>query len=371
MKANILVVDDNPLNVRLLRRVLTEQGYQVETAHDGAKALEVVRSALPDLILLDIMMPELNGYQVCERLKEQEATSEIPIIFISALGEIEDKVQAFTAGGVDYITKPIQFEEVIARVQTHLSLRELQKQLQQANQELARRLKQLEARNEELDAFAHTVAHDLKNPVQFIIVYSEMLVDDYEELSREEIRENAEGIVRGAYKMENIIENLLLLAGVRKQQVELEPLDMAEVVEQMEHRLASLIQAGQVELIVPSDDAWPVAWGYAPWVEEVWVNYVSNAIKYGGDPPRVRLGAAPQSDGQVRFWVQDDGPGISPEAQARLFIPFERLDQVGVKGHGLGLSIVRRIVEKLGGQVGVESAPGEGSTFYFSLPGEE
>ena len=115
-------------------------------------------------------------------------------------------------------------------------------------------------------------------------------------------------------------------------------------------------------------DSWPRALGHAAWVEEVWANYLSNAIKYGGQPPRVMLGAEPQQDGMVRYWVRDNGPGLAPEDQARLFTPFTRLDQVRVKGHGLGLSIVRRIVEKLGGQVGVESQLGQGSTFFFILP---
>jgi signal transduction histidine kinase len=111
--------------------------------------------------------------------------------------------------------------------------------------------------------------------------------------------------------------------------------------------------------------------GYAPWIEEVWVNYLSNAIKYGGRPPRVELGAETQPGGLVRFWVRDNGPGIAPEAQVRLFVPFTRLDQVRAKGHGLGLSIVRRIVEKLGGQVGVISTPGQGSVFSFTLPTQQ
>ncbi len=112
-----------------------------------------------------------------------------------------------------------------------------------------------------------------------------------------------------------------------------------------------------------------MALGYGPWVEEVWANYLSNAIQYGGRPPRVELGATEQADGMVRFWVRDNGPGLTPEEQARLFTPFTRLDQVRAKGHGLGLSIVRRIVEKLGGQVGVESEVGRGSVFTFTLPG--
>jgi signal transduction histidine kinase len=143
---------------------------------------------------------------------------------------------------------------------------------------------------------------------------------------------------------------------------------MARIVAQAQGRLAHFAEERQAEIILP--EAWPVAVGYAPWVEEVWVNYLSNAIKDGGQPPRVELGAtAPQvATGQVRFWVRDNGAGLTPEEQARLFTPFTRLDQTRATGHGLGLSIVRRIVERLGGQVDVDSTPGEGSVFGFTLP---
>jgi signal transduction histidine kinase len=130
-----------------------------------------------------------------------------------------------------------------------------------------------------------------------------------------------------------------------------------------------MVEQSHAEIVGPEASAWPVALGYAPWVEEVWINYLSNALKYGGRPPRIELGAKAQPDEMTRFWVRDNGPGIPPEAQARLFTPFTRLDQVRAKGHGLGLSIVRRIVEKLGGQVSVESQVGQGSVFSFTLPG--
>jgi two-component system sensor histidine kinase/response regulator len=150
-------------------------------------------------------------------------------------------------------------------------------------------------------------------------------------------------------------------------EAEMRPLDMASTVDEAQRRLTYMIEEHQAEIILPK--SWPVALGYGPWVEEVWANYLSNAIQYGGRPPRVELGATVQADSQVCFWVRDNGPGLTPEEQARLFTPFTRLDQVRVKGHGLGLSIVQRIVEKLDGQVGVESQVGQGSVFTFTLPG--
>jgi PAS domain S-box-containing protein len=225
---------------------------------------------------------------------------------------------------------------------------------------------ELEARNEELDAFAHTVAHDLKSPLGVITGLAGVLAEDYASMSNRELRQYLDMIAQSGHKINRIIDELLLLAVVRKlEEVEMEPLDMASVVTESRRRLAHMIDESHAKVTLP--DTWPVASGYGPWVEEIWANYLSNAIKYGGQPPRVEFGATEQADGTVRFWVRDNGPGLTPEEQERLFTPFTRLDQVRTKGHGLGLSIVRRIVEKLGGHVGVESEIGRGSKFYFTL----
>ncbi|MBN1889525.1 MAG: PAS domain-containing protein [Thermoflexales bacterium] len=246
------------------------------------------------------------------------------------------------------------------------------------------RTAELEARNEELDAFAHTVAHDLKNPLGILHGFGNILAQELANTQDEVLRDCAEAIVRTVVKMNTIVDELLLLASVRKMQdVALEALDMANIVAQAQECLAPMIEKYHAEILLP--EAWPVALGYGPWVEEVWVNYLSNALKYGGRPPRVELGftisdsgfptresqsAIHNPESEIVFWVRDNGPGIAKEDRDRLFSLFTRLDQVRTKGHGLGLSIVRRIVERLGGQVGVEShgVPGQGSVFSFSLP---
>jgi signal transduction histidine kinase len=226
----------------------------------------------------------------------------------------------------------------------------------------------LQARNQELDAFAHTVAHDLKAPLTPLLGLVEDLQLNYATLSSQSIERHLQLIASSGHKMNNIIDELLLLAEVRKAEIQRRPLDMGGIVSQACQRLADMCEKQQVVITLPS--AWPEALGHAPWVEQVWVNYLSNAIKYGGRPPHIELGAELQLDGQVRFWVQDNGPGLTPENQARLFVPFTRLDQTRAQGQGLGLSIVRRIVEKLGGSAGVQSdgIEGRGSCFYFTLP---
>jgi len=225
---------------------------------------------------------------------------------------------------------------------------------------------ELQERNEELDAFSHTVAHDLKAPLVNIVSYAEVLRDNYQNLPPQEIGNYLHVIARAGRKMSNLIDELLLLAGVRQSNVPPQPLAMGQIVTDVLERLDYLLQEMPAEIITP--DTWPIALGHAPWVEEIWANYLSNAIKYSSAPRRIELGSVRQADGTLRFWVKDNGPGLSADEQKRLFIPFTRLSQIRVQGHGLGLSIVRRIVEKLQGQVGVESAPGKGSTFYFTLP---
>jgi signal transduction histidine kinase len=224
---------------------------------------------------------------------------------------------------------------------------------------------ELLARNKELEAYAHTVAHNLKNPLSVLVITSD-LINDVPNLTRKELKEYLQQIRSIACEMNSIIDNLLLLSEARLVDVPMEPMDMASVVTAIRKRLRPMIKAQRARVSFPK--TWPTATGYAPWVEEVWANYLSNALKYGGQPPCVELGATPQANGMVRFWIRDHGAGIPPEAQARLFKPFTQLGRTHKDGHGLGLAIVRHIVEKLGGQVGVESELGQGSLFFFTLP---
>jgi PAS domain S-box-containing protein len=238
----------------------------------------------------------------------------------------------------------------------------------QAEEALRQHADELEAQNAELDAFAHTVAHNLKNPLSLVLGFAEAVAEMWEALEEEEIKKHLEGIARNALKLANIVDELLILAGVRKQEIQPRPLDMSKIVAGAMERLDALVQESQAEVSMQRE--WPVALGYGPWIEEVWANYLSNAIKYGGEPPRIEVGSNVGANGTARFWVRDYGPGLTSEEQAILFVPFTQVGHVRAKGHGLGLSIVRRIIEKLGGEVGVESdgVPGQGSVFYFILP---
>jgi signal transduction histidine kinase len=365
-KGIVLLVDDHPPNIGVLLDYLSEAGLKVLVAQDGASALEQVAYAPPDIILLDVMMPGIDGFETCRRLKTDPATASIPVLFMTALSDTVDKVKGFEIGAVDYITKPIQHEEVLARVTAHLTIRHLQQRLETKNAQLAAEIAERQKLIEELDAYAHTVAHDLRNPLSCIIAHAESLREPW--LTAAENRRAIQTILSSSAQMNNIIEALLLLAKTRQTEIEGWPLEMAKIIAQAQQRLAALTAERQAELIMP--ESWPTAIGHELWIEEVWANYLENGLKYGGQPPRLELGAETLASGFIRFWVRDNGLGLSPEAQARLFTPFTQLSRTQTPGYGLGLSIVQRIVEKLGGQVGVESegVPGKGCLFSFTLP---
>ena len=223
-------------------------------------------------------------------------------------------------------------------------------------------------RNEELDAYAHTVAHDLKNPISAILGFAEHLDQAGGEMTAEERREALEAIAKSALKMRSIVEGLLLMEEARRSDVPSAPLDLGAIARECLEGLAH--EATRLGAHVRLADAWPPARGHAPWVEQVLTNYVSNALKYGGRPPEVEIGAEPAGEGRVRVFVRDNGRGLTPEEQRKAFAPFTRLAANAESGHGVGLSIVRRLVERMGGEAAVESggAHGPGCTFSFTLP---
>ena len=349
----ILIIEDKPENISILFDFLEQYDYELLVATDGESGLEVVKETIPDLILLDVMMPGINGFETCRRLKKQSELKDIPVIFMTALSELENKIAGFEAGGVDYVTKPFQQQELLRRIHTHLKIYDLQRELVQ--------------KNNELEAFSHTVAHDLKNPLNIIVNSTELVEMAYEAGDASKLNKYLTKIRNTAYKAADIIESLLLLAGTsRHKQLFIQPLDMRFVIAKVKERLDFILKdypGG--ELKMPKQ--WPFISGYPAWVEEIWINYISNAFKYGGQPPVVELGMDEYED-FIRFWVRDNGPGLSQEEQARLFVPFTRLHTHRADGHGLGLSIVQSIVTKLGGKVGIESTLGQGSLFYFTLP---
>jgi len=221
---------------------------------------------------------------------------------------------------------------------------------------------------DELDAYAHTVAHDLKNPLSTVRLRIEMALLALDTPGGIAVKSHLEGALGAASQLATIVEELLVLAGVRKTAIVATPIEMAEVAGRAVEELESLRSNYGAE--IRQQESWPAANGHAAWIEDVWVNLISNAIKNGGERPLVEIGGEKVADrGMIRFWVRDRGAGIGVDRINKLFRPYEP-DRHGRSSgsNGLGLSIVRRIVEKLGGSVGVDSAIGHGSTFWFELP---
>jgi len=237
-----------------------------------------------------------------------------------------------------------------------------------ANTKLTNEIREKEKLIIELDAFSHTVAHDLKNMLGAIVSASNLIKSGLGQLPEEDILEINDLINQSATKTMHITKELLTLASVRQQDIKSQRVKMEKVVSDSISRLKENIDREAAQISLPK--SWPDALGYGAWLEEVWLNYISNALKYGGSPPIIELGSEILADGKVKFWVKDNGKGLSQNEMQSLFNKFTRLDTLKAEGNGLGLSIVKRIVEKLNGEVGVESKniPGEGCTFYFILP---
>lgn len=354
----ILIVEDDFLVCEMLCGLLRRLDYAVVgQVKSGHEAVNKVRELRPDVVLMDIRLPDMDGIEATRLISEETA---IPVVMMTAYETPDLVKRAAEAGASAYLVKPPNCHELERAIAIALARAEDLRRLREANAELT-------VRNEELDAFAHTVAHDLKDLLARIVGFSSVLEESFAEIGPDELRRHLHTIAESSQKMSRVIDALLLLASVRAAtQVECVVLDMKAIVEAALERLSNLIQERQAEIVLPA--GWPTAVGYAPWVEEVWVNYISNAIHYGGHPPRVELGAQEEPTGEAFFWVRDNGAGFPPEKREQLFKPFVRLGSKQRHSTGLGLSIVQQIVKKLGGEVRAVSQPGEGSTFGFTLP---
>ncbi|WP_341731618.1 ATP-binding protein [Microcoleus sp. EPA2] len=418
---NILVVDDTPENLRLLSTMLSQRGYAPRCVINGQMALRACNSNPPDLILLDIMMPEMNGYEVCQHLKNDAITRDIPVIFISAKDEVFDKVNAFAVGGVDYISKPFQFEEVLVRIESHLTLRKLQKQLKEQNvllqEEISSRLaveevlheknlilqqeistrcavektlqeqnlllqkeignrqrvesallksnQELARSNAELEQFAYVASHDLQAPLATIASYAQLLEKRYQEQLDSQANKFIGNIVQGCTRMQALIDDLLEYSRVGRSQKPFKPTNCNQVLEQALANLQGVIRDTQA---VVSYGELPVVNGDISQLVQLFQNLVGNAIKYRkNEPPDISISVCKQHDRWL-FSVADNGIGIARQHQERIFQIFQRLHtQKEYSGTGIGLAICQKIVERHGGRIWVNSEPGQGSTFYFTL----
>ena len=374
LQQDILIIDDTPDNLRVLANILTEQGYNVRKALNGQMALKACERLLPDLILLDIMMPHINGYELCQHLKADEKTRQIPVIFISALDESLDKVKAFSVGGADYITKPFQLEEVLARVKNQLTIRQLHDRLgkqnarlQQLNEELQHANEELRRSNDELQQFTSIVSHDLQSPLQTISLSLELIIFQYKEGISAKVESHILKSLNGVRKMQRLIKELLEYSRVGRGTEEFQPTDCKAVLEEALGNLEQEIAASGAS-ITYSD--LPTVMGDRTQLMQLFQNLISNAIKFRHPSvtPRIKISAEAQQGGKWRVGVHDNGIGIEPQHFERIFEIFQRLhNSTEYAGTGIGMSICKKIVEFHGGRLWVESQLGAGSTFYFTI----
>jgi two-component system, sensor histidine kinase and response regulator len=362
--AVILVVDDCKTNIQVVGSLLSDAGYEIMPATSGSEALARLQVQVPDLILLDLMMPEMDGLEVCRRLKNDPITQEIPVIFLTASNEMTNLVEAFDSGAVDYVTKPFNTAELMARVKTHLEL----KQTREALVSYSNRLREL---NLEKNEFMGIAAHDLRNPLNNIMGCLEVFSspDPISEPARANLMEIMTNSVN---HMLHLVESYLDVSAIESGQWKLEVtvIDLRAVVESVVESFEAKAAAKQQNLSYQQPEA-PV------WVEldhnsatEVAGNLISNAIKYC--LPGKNISVQVSTEGYMaRLAVQDDGPGLTDEDHSRLFTKFARLSARPTgeeQSTGLGLSIVKKMVEMMHGRVWCESKPGEGATFLVEWP---
>ncbi|MGI0485918.1 ATP-binding protein [Pantanalinema rosaneae CENA516] len=365
-KGNILVIDDTPANLHLLAEMLSKQGYCVRLSPSASLALKSIQAVPPDLILLDIRMPEMNGYEVCTALKANPATRDIPIIFLSALQDSIDKVKAFSVGGADYVPKPFEAAEVLARIEHHLQLQRLRNQLIAQQEQLIAQNEELARSNRELEQFAYVVSHDLQQPLQGVTGFVKLILMKSGDSLDTSTQEYLQQILDSGKQMQRLIQDLLTYAKVGKSPRVLEPVDCNAILTQVLTNLRMIILEKQAIVVA---DALPIVQGDEIQLMQLFQNLIANAIKFvsPGTIPQVKISVQPQ-DQSWCFGIHDNGIGIAPEHLKRIFEAFHRLNNTRqYPGSGIGLATCKKIVENQDGRIWVESRLGVGTTVYFTL----
>ena len=367
----ILIVDDIPKNLQLLSSILSAEGYQIAFASNGHQALSVVESTSPDLILLDIMMPEMDGYEVCSKLKQNPKTAHIPIIFLTGRVETEDVVKGFQVGAVDYITKPFNTVELLVRVKTHIDLKLSKDELFKKNEQLTSYKSELEQLVATKDKFFSIIAHDLRGPFSGFLGLSEILMNEYELLEKEDVIQISESMNKAAKRLFEFLENLLEWSSTQTGKLELHPtnLDISTIANKTIAILSTTANEKKISLSsnIPSNT---YVFADSNIAFTILRNLVSNSIKFTNSDGYIIISTT-ESENFISISVADNGIGMNDDIKAKLFKVDKKYSSHGTNnetGTGLGLILCKELVEKSGGTISVESTPNIGSTFTFSLP---
>lgn len=361
----VLMVDDEPRNLRTLEGILAPLGYDLRRAENGAGALGQVASDPPDLILLDVMMPGLSGFDVCRQLKSQPETQFIPVVLVTALADRESRVAGIEAGADDFISKPVDANELRARVKSLLRIKSLHDELQRRYEDLRR----LEVTRETL---TQMIVHDLRNPLGAVLGFSRLLKRKGYVSEEETAQHYLRAITMCGQTLLDMITAMLDLAKLEagEMRLDLSEVDLSQVVSDVEVGIGSLLEQKHLTLQIDLPGDLPSLRADGESLRRILVNIIGNAITFSPRAGRITV-AALSGDGKVRITVQDQGPGIPPDYRGRIFEKFGQVEsrQSGQKySTGLGLAFCKMAVEAHDGRIGVESKEGEGSTFWFTLP---
>jgi signal transduction histidine kinase len=364
-RADILIVDDRPENLAAFEVALAELGQEIVRATSGQQALEILLRREFAVILLDVRMPDMDGYETAAYIRKSKRSMRTPIIFVTA-GEhqLAQVTRGYSVGAVDYIIKPFQDEVLRSKVRVFVDLFRKGKELALKAEELARANAELRHAYRELEMFSYTVAHDLRAPLRAMAGFSRMLREEYPgKVMDEAAQEYALRIENSAKQMDALIHSLLSYCHVAGSTVRLERLDPGEILRQVTGER-------QNEAEFSLSETFPAVLGDRGFLLQVLTSLVSNAVKFVGSGVRPKVSVRHETRGaRVRIWIEDNGIGISPEHHTRIFKTFERLDPEQFEGRGMGLAVVRAALERMDGEVGLESAPGQGSRFWIELAG--
>lgn len=361
----VLIVDDVPKNIQLLGNILNNEGYDIIIAENGKEALERISDVLPDIILLDIMMPEMDGYETCKRLKENDRTRDIPVIFLTAKTEMEDIVKGFNAGSVDYVTKPFNSTELMARVKTHITL----KKLFDKEKEYVKELKELNKLKNKLLGIA---AHDIRSPIATMQMNIEFLLNILMENLTEEqidILQDTQYLVNYMNRLlSDILDITVIEAG--KLTLDMQKQDYMDFLTYNIKMNRILSDKKNIKINFIYENNLPEILFDRDKMTQVMNNLISNAVKFSNRNTTITI-EVKMKDNYILTEVIDQGQGIPAAELSKLFREFQRVS-VKPTGNetstGLGLAIIKKIVEWHKGIIGVESEKGKGSRFYFTLP---
>ena len=370
-QSNVLIVDDIAENIQVLGNILDENDIEFSYATSGKEALEAVAFNKPDLLLLDINMPEMSGFEVCKKLKNDPETKEIPIIFLTARTEQEDIVKGLTIGAVDYVTKPFNPKELLSRVNTHLELNNSRKIINTQNEQLKKVNAEMRETIKTKDKFFSIIAHDLRAPFNTLLGFSEVLLDEYDRRDAEENKEMITHIFNSAVHGFDLLNNLLDWSRSQTGRIEYEPQDFS-LTDLISQNILSISDVAYKKNIEVKNELKEQILTYADrrMIDTIVRNLISNAIKFTKSGGEISI-SAKKGNGVLIISVIDSGVGIKEENISKLFRLEESISTPGTdkeQGTGLGLILCKEFIEKNGGEIWVESEYGKGSKFNFTIP---